>query len=142
MGLDDPTKKMSKSDEGTNRTIDLLDKPKVIQKKFARAVTDSDGQIVFDDNRPGVTNLLTIHQTLSGLTKTELEARFAGRGYGDLKKELGELVVAALAPIQQRYIELTEDPQTLDQILADGAARAQAVAAQTMSRVRQAMGLR
>ncbi len=142
MGLDDPTKKMSKSDEGANRTIGLLDTPKAIQKKFARAVTDSEGHIVFDDNRPGVTNLLTIHQTLSGLTKAELEARFAGRGYGDLKKELGELVAEALTPIQQRYIELTEDPRTLDQILADGAARAQAVAAQTMSRVRQAMGLR
>lgn len=142
MGLDDPTKKMSKSDEGTNRTIDLLDTPKAIQKKFNRAVTDSQTEIVFDEARPGVTNLLTIHQALSGLSREQLEARFAGKGYGDLKKDLGAVVVAALEPIQQCYAELTEDPQVLDRILADGAQRAQQVAAATMTRVRQAMGLR
>lgn len=142
MGLDDPTKKMSKSQVGTHRTIDLLDEPKVIKKKFSRAVTDSQREILFDDNRPGVTNLLTIHQSLSGLTRDELEAHFAGKGYGDLKKELGALVADALAPIQQHYAELTEDPQVLDQILAAGAQRAQAVAGQTMARVRHAMGLR
>jgi len=142
MGLDDPTKKMSKSEAGTHRTIDLLDEPKVIQKKFSRAVTDSHQEIVCDDSRPGVTNLLTIHQSLSGLTRDELEAHFAGKGYGDLKKELGTLVAEALAPIQQQYAELTENPQVLDQILASGAERAQAVAGQTMARVRHAMGLR
>jgi tryptophanyl-tRNA synthetase len=142
MALDDPTKKMSKSDEGSNRTIDLLDEPKVIQKKFSRAVTDSQQEILFDDNRPGVTNLLTIHQVLSGLTKEELEARFVGKGYGDLKKELGALVAEALAPIQQRYAELTDDPQVLDRILVAGAEQASVVAGQTMERVRQSMGLR
>lgn len=142
MGLDDPTKKMSKSTDGQFHAIGMLDTAKVIQKKFNRAVTDSQTEIVFDETRPGVTNLLTIHQALSGQTKEQLESHFSGKGYGDLKKELGALVVENLAPIQQRYNELTEDPQTLDQILAAGAARAQAVAGQTMTRVREAMGLR
>ena len=142
MGLDDPTRKMSKSVAGQFHAVGLLDEPKVIQKKFSRAVTDSQQEILFDDNRPGVTNLLTIHQVLSGLTKEELEARFVGKGYGDLKKELGALVAEALAPIQQRYAELTDDPQVLDRILVAGAEQASVVAGQTMERVRQSMGLR
>jgi len=142
MGLDDPTKKMSKSSDGQFHSVGLLDDEKVIQKKFARAVTDSQQEILFDETRPGVTNLLSIHQSLSGQTREQLEAHFAGKGYGDLKKELAALVVETLAPIQQRYAELTADPQTLDRILADGAERARAVAGKTMSRVRQAMGFR
>jgi tryptophanyl-tRNA synthetase len=142
MGLDDPTKKMSKSSDGQFHSVGLLDDEMVIQKKFARAVTDSQQEILFDETRPGVMNLLTIHQSLSGQTRQQLEAHFAGKGYGDLKKELAALVVETLAPIQQRYAELTADPQTLDRILADGAERARAVAGKTMSRVRQAMGFR
>lgn len=142
MGLDDPTKKMSKSSDGQFHSVGLLDDEKVIQKKFARAVTDSQQEILFDETRPGVTNLLSIHQSLSGQTREQLEAHFAGKGYGDLKKELAALVVETLAPIRQRYAELTADPQTLDRILADGAERARAVAGKTMSRVRQAMGFR
>lgn len=141
MGLDDPTSKMSKSNEGANHAVGLLDEPKRIQKKFNRAVTDSQTEIVFDDNRPGVTNLLTIHRALSGRSQSELEAHFEGKGYGDLKKELGQLVIEALEPIQQRYAELTASPETLDDILARGAAQARQVAGQTMTRVRQAMGL-
>ncbi|HJP33189.1 MAG TPA: tryptophan--tRNA ligase [Candidatus Latescibacteria bacterium] len=142
MGLDDPTKKMSKSDGAVNRTVDLLDEPKKIMKKFGRAVTDSQTDIVFDENRPGVTNLLTIHQALSGQSQVELETHFSGKGYGDLKKEVAGLVAETFEPIRQRYTELTADPQTLDRILANGAERAQTVAVQTMSRVREAMGLR
>lgn len=142
MGLDDPTKKMSKSSDGQFHSVGLLDDEMVIQKKFARAVTDSQQEILFDETRPGVMNLLTIHQSLSGQTRQQLEAHFAGKGYGDLKRELAALVVDTLAPIQQRYAELTKDPQTLDRILADGAERARAVAGKTMSRVRQAMGFR
>jgi tryptophanyl-tRNA synthetase len=142
MGLDDPTKKMSKSSDGQFHSVGLLDDEMVIQKKFARAVTDSQQEILFDETRPGVMNLLTIHQSLSGQTRQQLEAHFAGKGYGDLKKELATLVVDTLAPIQQRYAELTADPQTLDRILADGAERARAVAGKTMSRVRLAMGFR
>ncbi len=142
MGLDDPTKKMSKSSDGQFHSVGLLDDEMVIQKKFARAVTDSQQEILFDETRPGVMNLLTIHQSLSGQTRQQLEAHFAGKGYGDLKRELAALVVDTLAPIQQRYAELTADPQTLDRILADGAERARAVAGKTMSRVRQAMGFR
>jgi tryptophanyl-tRNA synthetase len=141
MGLDDPTKKMSKSNGGANHAVALLDTPKKIQKTFNRAVTDSETTIVFDANRPGVTNLLTIHRALSGRSQEELEAHFAGKGYGDLKKELGQLVIDAFEPVQERYAELTADPATLDGILADGAARARTVAGATMTRVRQAMGL-
>lgn len=142
MGLDEPTKKMSKSHDGQFHAVGMLDRAKAIQKKFNRAVTDSQSEIVFAEDRPGVTNLLTIHQALSGQSRRELEAHFVGKGYGDLKKELVMLVSEALEPIQQRYSELTDDPQTLDRILAEGADKAQTVAAQTMSRVRQAMGLR
>ncbi len=114
----------------------------VIQKKFARAVTDSQREIVFDPQRPGVTNLLTIYQVLSGETREAIEARFDGKGYGDLKKGLAELAIESLAPIRKRYAELTADPATLDQLLAAGVERARPVVESTMAKVRQAMGLR
>ena len=142
MGLDDPTKKMSKSEDGQYHAIGLLDEPKVIRKKFSRAVTDSQSDIVFDDNRPGVNNLLTIYRSLSGQSTSDIEAHFDGKGYGDLKKELAELVIESLAPIQQRYAQITADPAILDRILADGVERARPVVAETMAQVRQAMGLR
>jgi tryptophanyl-tRNA synthetase len=142
MGLDDPTRKMSKSEAGQFHAVGLLDDPKVIQKKFSRAVTDSQTEIVFDPERPGVTNLLTIYQALSGETRETIEARFVGKGYGDLKKNLAELVIESLAPIRQRYDELTADPATLDALLAAGVERARPVVEQTMDQVRQTMGLR
>ena len=105
-------------------------------------MTDSQTEIVFDPERPGVTNLLTIYQVLSGETRESIEARFEGKGYGDLKKNLAELVIESLAPIRQRYDELTADPATLDALLATGVERARPVVEQTMDNVRQAMGLR
>ncbi|MDP6982320.1 MAG: hypothetical protein QGG05_04455 [Candidatus Latescibacteria bacterium] len=98
--------------------------------------------IVFDPERPGVTNLLTIYQALSGETSEVIEARFAGKGYGDLKKNLAELVIETLAPIRQRYEELTADPSTLDELLAAGVERARPIVESTMDHVRQVMGLR
>lgn len=142
MGLDDPARKMSKSESGQFHAVGLLDEPKVIQKKFSRAVTDSQREIVFDPERPGVTNLLTIYQVFSGESKEAIEARFEGKGYGDLKKGLADLVIESLAPIRQRYEELTADPATLDQLLAAGVERARPVVEATMAKVRQVMGLR
>lgn len=142
MGLDDPTRKMSKSDDAPNRCIFLLDEPKRIRKKIARAVTDSQKDIVFDEKRPGVYNLLGMYQALSGESRQQIEARFEGKGYGDFKRELGDLVVASLEPLQARYRELTADPGYIDGVLRQGAEKVQPLVEDTMGRVRRAMGLR
>ncbi|HEX6513411.1 MAG TPA: tryptophan--tRNA ligase, partial [Chloroflexota bacterium] len=101
MSLQEPTKKMSKSDPAG--CVFLLDPPETIRQRIMRAVTDSGREVRFDDQRPGLFNLLTIHQLFSGLSRDEIEARFAGRGYGDLKKELADLVVERLRPLQDRF---------------------------------------
>ena len=142
MGLDEPTKKMSKSADGQYHSIGLLDEPKMIRKKLGRAVTDSQRDIVFDERRPGVTNLLTIYRALSGQSQADIESHFAHKGYGDLKGELADLVIASLEPIQQRYRDVTADPGYIDEILSRGRQRARPVAEATMKTVRQLMGLR
>ena len=119
MSLDDPTRKMSKSDaEGSY--IALLDPPDVIRRKIARATTDSQRTIVFDESRPAIYNLLTIYEALGGETRVQIEAEFAGKGYKEFKAALADRVVATLEPIQQRYAEITADPAHLDRLLADG----------------------
>ena len=142
MGLDEPTKKMSKSADGQYHSIGLLDEPKVIRKKLGRAVTDSQRDIVFDEKRPGVTNLLTIYRALSGQSQADIESHFAGKGYGDLKGDLADLVIASVEPIQQRYRDVTEDPGYIDEILSRGREQARPIAEATMKTVRQLMGLR
>ena len=142
MGLDDPTKKMSKSVEGQHHAIGLLDEPDLIRRRIGRAVTDSLREIRFDEERPGVHNLLTIHHALSGQDKSAIEAHFEGKGYGDLKKEVAEVVVESLAPVRRRYAEITADPATVDELLEAGRERARPVAEATMESVRRAMGLR
>ncbi len=146
MALDDPTAKMSKSHpEGA---ISLLDTPSAIKKKFARAVTDSERTITFSPERKGLYNLLTIYQLLAGGTDEAIEEHFAGKGYKELKAELTELLVAELAPIQQRYRDLVGDPAhpkqakaALAPILLEGAARARPRAEATLARAKNAMGL-
>ena len=142
MGLDDPTRKMAKSDTGQYHSIGLLDDPDRIRKKLGRAVTDSHKEIVFDPQRPGVFNLLTIYRALSGQSQGEIEARFEGKGYGDLKREVADVVIATLEPVQARFRELSEDPTYIDELLAEHAARVRVIASSTMDQVRQAMGLR
>jgi len=142
MGLDDPTRKMAKSDTGQYHSIGLLDDPDRIRKKLGRAVTDSHKEIVFDPQRPGVFNLLTIYRALSGQSQEEIEARFEGKGYGDLKREVADVVIATLEPVQARFRELTEDPTYIDELLAEHAARVRVIASSTMDQVRRAMGLR
>ncbi len=124
MSLNDPLKKMSKSDPNQKAYITLLDEPKQLEKKIKSAVTDSEGIVKFDkENKPGVSNLLTIYSILGNTTIEELEAKYEGKGYGEFKGDLAEVVVNALKPIQDRYYELIESEE-LDRILDEGAERA------------------
>ncbi|HZC05228.1 MAG TPA: tryptophan--tRNA ligase [Ktedonobacterales bacterium] len=141
MALDEPEKKMSKSGSDASY-IALLDKPEVIRKKIARATTDSQRTIVFDESRPGIFNLLTIYQLLVGQTREQIEADFAGKGYKEFKAALTEALVAALGPIQQRYDQLVADPTELDRLLAAGAQRVRPIAQETLAQVMRRMGLR
>ncbi len=142
MDLQEPTGKMSKSTSSEKGLISMMDEPKRIAKKIRSAVTDLDGEIRFDpEGKPGVSNLLSIHSALSGRPVADIEAEFSGRGYGDLKKEVAEVVVTAVEPYQQRMTELMDDPAEIDRILAKGAARASEVAAATRDRVYESVGL-
>lgn len=141
MSLEDPTKKMSKSDPNPASRINLLDDPKTIRQKIARATTDSERLVVFDENRPGITNLLTIYQTLTGQSQQEIEATFAGKGYGDFKAALTEQLVATLSPIQQRYHELISDMAELENTLKKGADAVRPQATTTLNRVKDVIGL-
>ena len=133
MDLQAPDKKMSKSLPPAG-CVFLLDDPRVTAKKIRSAVTDTGREVVADPvGKPGITNLLTIHSALSGTSIQELEERFAGRGYGDLKKELAEVVVDFVTPVRQRTQELLDDPAELERTLARGAARAREVAARTVA---------
>jgi tryptophanyl-tRNA synthetase len=140
MALDDPTKKMSKSG-GEASYIALLDTPEVIRRKVARATTDSERTIVFDEARPGIFNLLTIYQQLSGGTHEAIEREFEGKGYKEFKAAFADLVVATLAPIQQRFTELTRDMAELERVLARGAANVRPIAEATLSDVKMRVGL-
>jgi tryptophanyl-tRNA synthetase len=140
MSLEDPTKKMSKSDnEGSY--ISLLDPPAVIRKKIARATTDSQRTIVFDEARPGIYNLLSIYEALGNDTREQITAEFEGKGYKEFKAALAERVIAALEPIQQRYAEITADPAHLDALLEQGAERVRPLAAETLRTVKDRVGL-
>jgi tryptophanyl-tRNA synthetase len=141
MGLDDPTKKMSKSEDAANHAIALLDPPDIIRSKIMRATTDSLKEIRFDESRPGIFNLLTIYQSFTGKDNKEIEAQFEGKGYGDFKKALAEVVVEGLRPLQESYKKLTADPGTIDTILTEGAAKARPLAQKMLAKVHQAVGL-
>lgn len=141
MALDDPTNKMSKSDPNPNSRINLLDDPKTIKQKIARATTDSQRLVSFDPERPGITNLLTIYQSLTGQSEQEIEAEFAGKGYGDFKATLTERLVETLAPIQQRHRELMNDLPSLEAILKQGADEVRPMAAATLRRIKDVVGL-
>jgi len=140
--LQDPTAKMSKSASSPNGLIELLDSPSVIAKRIKSAVTDTEREIRFDlESKPGISNLLTIHSALSGQSIPDLEAAYAGKGYGDLKKDLADVVVGALAPLRERVLGYLDSPDTLDDILADGAERARAIARGTLARAYDRVGL-
>ena len=142
MDLQDPTAKMSKSLSSDAGLIDLMDDPKRITKKIKSAVTDAEREIRYDQGaKPGVSNLLAIHSVLTGTPVAALEESFAGKGYGDLKGEVAEVVVAAIEPFQTRMNTLLADPAELDRILLEGSAKAREVAGGVLSRVREALGL-
>ena len=138
--LQDPTKKMSKSLGGAG-TLWVLDEPKVLTKKIKSAVTDTGREVVARADKPGVTNLLTILSAATGKAIDELEAAYAGKGYGDLKGDVAEAVVELFAAVRARYAELVAAPDHLDAVLADGADRARQVAVTTMAAVRDRIGL-
>jgi tryptophanyl-tRNA synthetase len=139
--LADPTIKMSKSASSPAGIIELLDDPKASAKKVRSAVTDSGRDVRFDeDDKPGISNLLTIYSVLADVSIPELEARYEGRGYGDFKGDLADLVVEFVTPFRDRTLELLDDRAELDKILASGAERAQAVAADTLATVYDRVG--
>lgn len=141
MSLAEPTKKMSKSDPNPNSYINLLDSPKTIKQKIARSTTDSLRLVTFDPERPGITNLLTIYQTLTGQSQQEIEAEFEGKGYGDFKAALTERLIATLEPIQQRYHEIINDMPALEGVLKQAADEIRPLAETTLQRVKDVVGL-
>ena len=142
MDLQDPTSKMSKTGSTDLGLLELSDDPHRLAKKVRSAVTDNEREVRYDvDAKPGVSNLLAIHSALSGTSIPDLERRFEGSGYGDLKREVGDVVVDRLRPFQERMGELLSDTAELERVLADGADRAGEVASGTMTRVRERVGL-
>lgn len=141
MSLQDPLKKMSKSDPIEKACIFMLDEPNIIRKKIASAVTDSDGTIKFDPiNKPGISNLLTIMSCATNKSIQELEQEFDGKGYGDFKKAVGDAVVAMLEPIQVRYKELINSDE-IDKILDEGREKASYLANKTLRKIKKKIGL-
>lgn len=132
---------MSKSASSPSGIIEMLDDPKVSAKKIKSAVTDSGTEVRFDaEEKPGVSNLLSIFSALSGRSIADLEAQYAGRGYGDLKRDLADQVVEFVTPFRDRTLELIAEKAHLEQVLADGAARAGEVAAKTLGDVMDRVG--
>ncbi|MBW3632043.1 MAG: tryptophan--tRNA ligase [Chloroflexi bacterium] len=141
MSLEDPTKKMSKSDANPNASIALTDDPDTIRRKIRRAVTDSGSDVVAAPDKPALTNLLTIYSLLSEEPISIIEARYAGKGYGAFKSDLADVVVSSLSSIQARLAELNQHPEIARSVLVDGAERARARAVAKMIQVRDSMGL-
>ncbi|HEX3143880.1 MAG TPA: tryptophan--tRNA ligase [Pyrinomonadaceae bacterium] len=140
MSLADPTKKMSKSDEESEAgCVMLLDDEDAVRRKFKRAVTDSGTEIRFDESRPAINNLLTIYHLLTNKSESEIEDHFRGKGYAALKQDLADVCIEFLKPIQERVRGI--DDAKLDQILEQGAERAEAIAQMTLTKAKAAMGL-
>jgi tryptophanyl-tRNA synthetase len=141
MGLDDPEKKMSKSVAGSGHAVALLDPIDQIRKKIMRATTDSLPAVDFDAAGPGVQNLLSIFQAFSGWPSEKMRAHFSGMRYGDLKKQVAEMVIANLEPLQKRYAEIMDEPGYLTGVLKEGAERVSPIAKSTVQLVKERMGL-
>lgn len=141
MSLQDPTKKMSKSDDNENNYIGLLDSPEVILKKMQRAVTDSGKDIYSDPEKPGITNLLTLYSAISDYSVQQLEKKYENQGYGIFKKELAEQLIDFLRPIQEKFYALRNDPDKMNKILQYGASIADKKAKETLKKVTDCIGL-
>lgn len=140
MSLQDPTKKMSKSDENPNASIYLMDDPDTIMRKCKRAVTDSEACVAYRDEQPGVKNLIDIYGTCMNKTPAEVEKEFEGKGYGDFKMAVGEAVISVLKPLQDRCAELTQDKAYIDKIIKENGEKAQYYANKTLRKVQKKVG--
>ena len=140
MSLQDPSKKMSKSDENTNASIYLMDDPDTIIRKFKRAVTDSEGQIVYREEQPGIRNLIDIYSACTGKTPEQVEAEFAGKGYGEFKMAVGEAVVDVLKPLQDRFHDLSQNKDYIDSVIKNNAEKASFYANKTLRKVQKKVG--
>ena len=140
MSLQDPTRKMSKSDENPNAWVALLDKPEDIMRKFKRAVTDSEAKVCVGEGKEGINNLIGIYGAVTGKTAGQVEAEFEGKGYGDFKTAVGEAVVEALRPIREEYDRLINDKGYLLSVYREGSERAARLAARTLSKVQRKLG--
>lgn len=141
MGLDDPSKKMSKSADSVLNFIAMTDDTETIRAKIKKAVTDSGSEVVASPDKPAITNLLNIFASISGKKVEELEAEYRGKSYGDFKNDLAEAVVSYLAPIQEKYGELMSEPDKLISILKDGSDRAEKIAKEQLALAKQKIGL-
>ena len=140
MSLQDPAKKMSKSDENPNASIYLMDDPDTIMRKLKRAVTDSEGQILYRDEQPGIKNLIDIYCACTGKTPDETVREFDGKGYGEFKPAVGEVVVAVLKPLQERVGELNKDKAYIDSVIKKNGEKAQYFANKTLRKVQKKVG--
>ncbi len=138
--LQDPAKKMSKSDENANASVYLMDDADTIIRKFKRAVTDSEGAVRYRDEQPGIRNLIDIYCACTGKTPEETEKEFDGKGYGDFKMAVGESVVSVLAPLQERFQELVQDKAYIDGIIKENAEKANYYALKTLRKVQKKVG--
>ncbi|MGI6537006.1 MAG: tryptophan--tRNA ligase [Caldicoprobacterales bacterium] len=143
MSLQDPESKMSKSDSNQNAFISLLDPPETIVRKFKRAVTDSETVVRFDiENKPGISNLMSIYSSVTGKSLEDIEREFEGKGYGDFKLAVGEAVAETLRPIQERYKDLLASRDYLEDVMKEGAEAAGYIAGKTLNKVYRKIGLR
>lgn len=140
MSLQDPSKKMSKSDDNPNAWVAILDDKDTIIRKFKRAVTDSDATVRMSEDKPGISNLITIYSTVTGKTVEEVEKEFEGKGYGDFKLAVGEAVADTLAPIKTRYDEIIKDKKALETFYREGSKKAEAVARKTYFKAMKKVG--
>ena len=140
MSLQDPEKKMSKSDENENAKVLLTDSPDAIMRKFKRAVTDSEARVYVGENKPGINNLIEIYSCVTGKTADQITAEFEGKGYGDFKMAVGEAVVEELRPVQEKYNLYISDRAQLEAIYKEGAKKAEYVANKTLGKVMKKVG--
>ena len=141
MSLQDPLKKMSKSDDNVNNYISIMDEPNVIMNKVKRAMTDSDNEIIYSDQKPGIKNLIDIYSSLSGESVEDTVNRFEGNGYGIFKKEVGEVVVQTFKPMQDKYKDLQKNKDYIDAIIKKNGDTANYLATKTLRKVQKKVGL-
>lgn len=140
MSLQDPLRKMSKSDENVNASIYLMDEPDAIIRKFKRAVTDSEGCVRYQESQPGIANLIDIYSSCTGKTVQEIEKEFDGKGYGDFKSAVGEAVVGLLEPLQKRYADLSKNKDYIDSMIKQNDEKANYYAQKTLRKVQKKVG--